>query len=118
MRQRALEADIIVVNHHLLCADLAVKESSYGEVIPDYDTLVLDEAHLLEDVATQYFGLAGLVAPPRRPVPRRRARAEGGARSTRATCARRATRVRDRARGASSRPSAQRTRAPARARAG
>lgn len=57
MRQRALEADIVVVNHHLLCADLAVKESSYGEVIPDYDTVILDEAHLLEDVATQYFGV-------------------------------------------------------------
>ncbi len=57
MRERALEADIIVVNHHLLCADLAVKDSGYGEVIPDYDTVILDEAHLLEDVATQYFGL-------------------------------------------------------------
>ncbi len=56
MRQRALEADIVVVNHHLLCADLAVKESSYGAVIPEYDTLIVDEAHLLEDVATQYFG--------------------------------------------------------------
>ena len=57
MRQRALEADIVVVNHHLLCADLAVKEGSYGEVIPPYDTVILDEAHLLEDVATQYFGV-------------------------------------------------------------
>src|SRR3989442_6662528 len=57
MRQRALEADLVVVNHHLLCADLAVRESSYGEVIPPYDTLILDEAHLLEDVATQYFGV-------------------------------------------------------------
>ena len=57
MRQRALEADIVVVNHHLLCADLAVKEGSYGQVIPPYDTLVLDEAHLVEDVATQYFGV-------------------------------------------------------------
>lgn len=56
MRQRALEADLVVVNHHLLCADLAVKDGSYGEVIPDYDSLILDEAHLLEDVATQYFG--------------------------------------------------------------
>jgi ATP-dependent DNA helicase DinG len=56
MRQEAVEADIVVVNHHLLCADLAVKEGSYGEVIPPYDTLILDEAHLLEDVATQYFG--------------------------------------------------------------
>jgi ATP-dependent DNA helicase DinG len=57
MRQRALEADLIVVNHHLLCADLAVKDGSYGQVIPEYDTLVVDEAHLLEDVATQYFGV-------------------------------------------------------------
>jgi ATP-dependent DNA helicase DinG len=57
MRQRALAADIVVVNHHLLCADLAVKDGSYGQVIPEYDTLVLDEAHLLEDVATQYFGV-------------------------------------------------------------
>jgi ATP-dependent DNA helicase DinG len=57
MRQRALEADIVVVNHHLLCADLAVKDGSYGRVIPSYDTLVLDEAHLVEDVATQYFGV-------------------------------------------------------------
>jgi len=57
MRQRALEADLVVVNHHLLCADLAVRQSSYGEVIPPYDTVILDEAHLLEDVATQYFGV-------------------------------------------------------------
>jgi ATP-dependent DNA helicase DinG len=57
MRQRALEADIVVVNHHLLCADLVVKDGSYGQVIPAYDTLVLDEAHLVEDVATQYFGV-------------------------------------------------------------
>ena len=57
MRQRAVEADLVVVNHHLLCADLAVRESSFGEVIPPYDTLIVDEAHLLEDVATQYFGV-------------------------------------------------------------
>ena len=57
MRQRALEADIVVVNHHLLCADLAVKDGNYGQVIPPYDTLILDEAHLIEDVATQYFGV-------------------------------------------------------------
>ena len=57
MRQTALEADLVVVNHHLLCADLAVKDGSYGSVIPAYDTLILDEAHLIEDVATQYFGV-------------------------------------------------------------
>jgi ATP-dependent DNA helicase DinG len=56
MRQEALQADVVVVNHHLLCADLAVKDGTFGEVIPEYDTVILDEAHLLEDVATQYFG--------------------------------------------------------------
>jgi ATP-dependent DNA helicase DinG len=58
MRQRAAEADIVIVNHHLLCADAAVRQSSYGEVIPECKHLVLDEAHQLEDVATQYFGLS------------------------------------------------------------
>ena len=58
MRQRAAESDVVIVNHHLLCADAAVRQSSYGEVIPDCHHLVLDEAHQLEDVATQYFGLA------------------------------------------------------------
>jgi ATP-dependent DNA helicase DinG len=58
MRQRAAESDIVVVNHHLLCADAAVREQSFGEVIPEFDHLVLDEAHQLEDVATQYFGIS------------------------------------------------------------
>ncbi|MGH9336405.1 MAG: ATP-dependent DNA helicase, partial [Vicinamibacteria bacterium] len=57
LRQRASESDVVVVNHHLLFADLVVREGSYGEVIPEYDHLVLDEAHQLEDVATAYFGL-------------------------------------------------------------
>ena len=92
MRQRALEADVVVVNHHLLCADLAVKESSYGSVIPEYDTLIVDEAHLLEDVATQYFGQQLSVAPLRRPLPRRRARAEGRAARRAARCSRRSSR--------------------------
>jgi ATP-dependent DNA helicase DinG len=58
MRQRAAESDVVIVNHHLLCADAAVRQSSYGEVIPDCRHVVLDEAHQLEDVATQYFGLS------------------------------------------------------------
>jgi ATP-dependent DNA helicase DinG len=58
MRQRAAESDIVIVNHHLLCADAAVRQSEYGEVIPSCSYAVLDEAHQLEDVATQYFGLA------------------------------------------------------------
>ncbi len=57
MRQRAAESDIVIVNHHLLCADAAVRQSEYGEVIPSCATLVVDEAHQLEDVATQYFGV-------------------------------------------------------------
>ena len=56
MRQRAAESDVVIVNHHLLCADAAVRQSAYGEVIPSCPTLVVDEAHQLEDVATQYFG--------------------------------------------------------------
>ena len=56
MRQRAAESDVVIVNYHLLCADAAVRQSAYGEVIPFCPTLVIDEAHQLEDVATQYFG--------------------------------------------------------------
>ncbi len=58
LRQRAAESEILVVNHHLLFADLVVRQGSYGEVIPDYDHLVLDEAHQVEDVATTNFGLS------------------------------------------------------------
>ena len=57
MRQRAAESDVVIVNHHLLCADASVRQSAYGEVIPSCPTLVVDEAHQLEDVATQYFGV-------------------------------------------------------------
>ena len=57
MRQRAAESDIVIVNHHLLCADAAVRHGSFGEVIPSCPTLVVDEAHQLEDVATNYFGI-------------------------------------------------------------
>ena len=56
MRQAAAESDIVIVNHHLLCADAAVRQSTYAEVIPDCHSAVIDEAHQLEDVATQYFG--------------------------------------------------------------
>ena len=58
MRQRAAESDVIIVNHHLLCADASVRQSAYGEVIPGAAFAVVDEAHQLEDVATQYFGIA------------------------------------------------------------
>ena len=58
MRQEAAEADVVIVNHHLLCADAVVRESAFGEVIPACTTLVVDEAHQLEDVATQHFGIS------------------------------------------------------------
>jgi ATP-dependent DNA helicase DinG len=58
MRQRAAEADLVVVNHHLLCADAAVRQSAFGEVIPACRFAIVDEAHQIEDVATQYFGVA------------------------------------------------------------
>ena len=57
MRQRAADSDLVIVNHHLLCADAAVRQGEYGRVIPDRDVVVVDEAHQLEDVATQYFGI-------------------------------------------------------------
>jgi ATP-dependent DNA helicase DinG len=56
MRNRALDADIVVVNHHLFFADLALRNSAYGSVLPDYSAVILDEAHLIEDIASEYFG--------------------------------------------------------------
>lgn len=56
MRNRAQEADIVVVNHHLFFADLSLRNGSYGSVLPDYTAVILDEAHLIEDVASEYFG--------------------------------------------------------------
>jgi ATP-dependent DNA helicase DinG len=58
MRQRAAASDVVIVNHHLLCADASVRQSAFGEVIPAFTRAILDEAHQLEDVATQYFGLS------------------------------------------------------------
>ena len=57
MRQEAADADVVIVNHHLLCADAAVRRHSFGEVIPECQVGIVDEAHQLEDVATQYFGV-------------------------------------------------------------
>ena len=75
MRQRAAESDVVIINHHLLCADAAVRQGEYGEVVPACPTLVVDEAHQLEDVATQYFGVA--VSNPRRGAAARRRPAAG-----------------------------------------
>lgn len=55
-RKRAMDADVVVVNHHLFLADLVVKEGGFGELIPEADVMIFDEAHQLPDIASQYFG--------------------------------------------------------------
>jgi ATP-dependent DNA helicase DinG len=56
MRQKAMEADIVVVNHHLFFADLAIRKSDVAAILPDYSAVIFDEAHDLEEIATEYFG--------------------------------------------------------------
>jgi len=58
MHQRALESDLIIVNHHLFFADLAVREREYASILPDYGAVIFDEAHEMEEVASAYFGLS------------------------------------------------------------
>ncbi len=57
-RQRAQAADLVVVNHHLLLADLALKQEGFGEILPGAQAFVVDEAHQLPDLAAQFFGEA------------------------------------------------------------
>jgi ATP-dependent DNA helicase DinG len=57
-RRAALAADVVVVNHHLLMADLALKEDGFGELLPGVDALILDEAHQLPDLAAEFFGVS------------------------------------------------------------
>jgi len=56
MHQRATAADIIIVNHHLFFADLALRRDDFGSILPEYAAVVFDEAHEIEDVASEYFG--------------------------------------------------------------
>ncbi|HWG58080.1 MAG TPA: ATP-dependent DNA helicase [Candidatus Acidoferrales bacterium] len=56
MHQRAQEADLIIVNHHLFFADLAIRHDDFGSILPEYSAVVFDEAHEIEDVASDYFG--------------------------------------------------------------
>ena len=58
MHRRAAESDIIIVNHHLFFADLALKDEDISAVLPEYDAVIFDEAHEIEDVAGQYFGVS------------------------------------------------------------
>src|SRR2546425_9693403 len=55
MHQRAQEADLIIVNHHLFFADLALKQDDFGSILPEYTAVIFDEAHEIEDVASDYF---------------------------------------------------------------
>jgi len=55
-RRRAMQADVVVVNHHLFCADLALRDESVAELLPTADAVVFDEAHQLPDTATAFFG--------------------------------------------------------------
>ena len=55
-RQRAQSADLVVVNHHLLLADLALKQEGFGEILPGAQAFVVDEAHQLPELAAQFFG--------------------------------------------------------------
>ncbi len=57
-RRQAQEADIVVVNHHLLCADMALKEEGFGELLPMAHAYVIDEAHQLPEVASNFFGIS------------------------------------------------------------
>jgi ATP-dependent DNA helicase DinG len=58
MQQRAHESNLIIVNHHLFFADLALKGEEVGSIIPEYAAVIFDEAHEIEDTAGQYFGVA------------------------------------------------------------
>lgn len=55
-RQRAQAADLVVVNHHLLLADLALKQEGFGEILPGAQTFIIDEAHQLPELAANFFG--------------------------------------------------------------
>ncbi len=56
MHQRAQAADLIIVNHHLFFADLAIRQDDFGSILPEYSAVIFDEAHEIEDVASDYFG--------------------------------------------------------------
>ena len=56
-RRRAQAADVVIVNHHLLLADLALKEAGFGNLLPDAEAVIVDEAHQLPETAQQFFGV-------------------------------------------------------------
>ncbi len=104
-RREAQAADLVVVNHHLFCADLALKDEGFGEILPGADCFVLDEAHQLPETATSFFGvrvssrqLLDLVRDTELEYRREAGDGAHGTRDT-VTAARRSQRVPDRDRG-------------------
>lgn len=57
-RRKALEADILIINHHLFCADMAIREKGFAELLSSAEALILDEAHQLPEIAGYFFGKA------------------------------------------------------------
>ncbi len=58
VKQKAIEAQVLVVNHHLFCADLSLREQGFGELLPESDVYIFDEAHKLPDIAAQFLGFS------------------------------------------------------------
>ena len=58
VRRRAQEADVVIVNHHLLCADWSLKEGGFGELLPESDVIIVDEAHQLAEIASHFLGIS------------------------------------------------------------
>ena len=56
-RKQAQEADLVVVNHHLLCADWSIREIGFGELLPNAEVVIIDEAHQLADTASNFLGV-------------------------------------------------------------
>jgi len=57
-RKKAQESDIIVVNHYLLCADWSLRETGFGELLPDAEVVIIDEAHQLSEIASSFLGIS------------------------------------------------------------
>lgn len=57
-RKKAQESDVLVINHHLLCADWSIRETGFGELLPDAEVVIIDEAHQLADTASNFLGLS------------------------------------------------------------
>ncbi len=100
MRRRAAESDIIIVNHHLFFADLSIKLEAEGApdagVLPECGAVIFDEAHELEDVAGNYFGISVSNLRDGRTDARRRSTCCSARSSTRHRCRARSQPVRER----------------------